>query len=77
VEPDKEAQLRERSAKLLNDFNTLVLLCDYHEMSTADYHNPPESKPAQQLERYIVSFKQRIAFLEQEVERLHERAVSA
>ena len=73
MEPDKEMQLRARTAKLLNDINTLVLLCDYNETSMAGYHNPPQSEPAQQLESCIVSFKQRIAFLEQEVERLHER----
>jgi len=74
MESDKEVQLRERTAKLLNDINALVLLCDHNETSMADYHNPPESEPAQLLESYIVSFKQRIAFLEREAERLHERA---
>jgi len=74
MESDKEGHVRERSAKLLNDINALVLLCDSRETSTADYHNPPESEPAKRLASHIVSFKQRITLLEREVERLHERA---
>ena len=73
MELDKETQLRALSAKLLNDINALVLLCDRNETSMADYHNPPATEPAKQLEDYIVSFKERISFLEREVEQLYER----